>query len=226
MYTSLKSTMSAIGKRFSDLDWRLLFFIIPSLLLLVFLAISFATPGNPFTSLGSLHSLLFDRSLSAPDISPRNSFNSTNGNQTEIRNLNGLDRARIAVCLVGGARRFELTGPSIVQNILEVYTNADLFLHAPLDQNAYKFSLLNNVPRLASVRIFEPKPMPETEFELRVLTASNSPNGIQVISTAPLLHLTDSVKCFKFGYSQFFSCLFWREYNAFLMVPLPMCDTC
>lgn len=83
------------------------------------------------------------------------------------------------MCLVGGARRFELTGPSIIENILEVYPNADLFLHSPLDKNAYKFSLLKLAPRLASVRIFEPKPLNGTESQVRVLTAAHSPNGIQ-----------------------------------------------
>ncbi|GFZ10511.1 hypothetical protein Acr_21g0011100 [Actinidia rufa] len=65
-----------------------------------------------------------------------------------------LDRSRMAVCLVGGARR-------------------------PLDSNAFKFSLLKIAPRIASVRIFKPSPIPETESQFRVLTASNSPNGIQ-----------------------------------------------
>ncbi|CAN0927387.1 hypothetical protein LINGRAHAP2_LOCUS35871 [Linum grandiflorum] len=90
-----------------------------------------------------------------------------------------LDRSRIAVCLVGGARRFELTGPSIIENILKVYPNADLFLNSPLDENSFKFSLLKAAPKIAAVRIFQPSYVPETESSLRVLTASNSPNGIQ-----------------------------------------------
>jgi hypothetical protein len=93
-----------------------------------------------------------------------------------------LDRSRMAVCLVGGARRFELTGPSIVKNILQVYPNSDLFLHSNFDNNAFKFSILKTVPRLASVRIIIPQPLPETLPQLRVLTAANSPNGIQVCS--------------------------------------------
>ncbi|GAB4828421.1 hypothetical protein Ancab_035419 [Ancistrocladus abbreviatus] len=90
-----------------------------------------------------------------------------------------LDRSRMAVCLVGGARRFELTGPSIVERILKEYPNSDLFLNSPMDGNAYKLSLLKVAPRIAAVRIFEPKPIQETESQVRVLTAANSPNGIQ-----------------------------------------------
>ncbi|CAA6673546.1 unnamed protein product [Spirodela intermedia] len=90
-----------------------------------------------------------------------------------------LDRARIAICLVGGARHFELTGPTILKNILEEYLNADLFLHSPLDRDAFKLSLLAAAPRVAAVRIFVPKNIPETESQIRVLSSSGSPNGIQ-----------------------------------------------
>lgn len=100
-----------------------------------------------------------------------------------------LDRSRIAVCLVGGARRFELTGPSIIQKILKVYPNSDLFLHSPLDSKAYKLSLLKSARRIAGVRIFRPQYMPETESQVRVLTAQNSPNGIQVNSLIFFLQL-------------------------------------
>lgn len=92
-----------------------------------------------------------------------------------------LEKSKIAVCLVGGARRFELTGPSIMEKILRVYPNADLFLNSPLDQNSFKLRLLKDAPRLAWVRIFEPKPINETEPMVRVLTPMNSPNGIKVI---------------------------------------------
>uniref|UniRef100_A0A0E0EKT1 DUF7796 domain-containing protein n=1 Tax=Oryza meridionalis TaxID=40149 RepID=A0A0E0EKT1_9ORYZ len=52
---------------------------------------------------------------------------------------------RIAVCLVGAARRFELTGPSIARNVLAPqYPHADLFLHNPLDRDSYKFGLLKD----------------------------------------------------------------------------------
>ncbi|RZC55969.1 hypothetical protein C5167_014825 [Papaver somniferum] len=80
----------------------------------------------------------------------------------------------------GGARKFELTGPSIAENILNVYPNADLFLNAPLDKDSFKFSILKDVaPRIASIRIFQPTKLNETEFQRRVLTAYGSPNGIQ-----------------------------------------------
>lgn len=179
----------------SYLDWRFLFLLIPPLSLLLFLSFS-SSSTNPFSSFAPIRSLLF-----GPDDFTPASLNQTvtnpptftispplpESNRSESaetrrwrRRKYELLRSRVAVCLVGGARRFELTGPSIMEKVLEEYPNSDLFLHSPLDRNAFKFSLLKSAPRLASVRIFEPKPMPETESQARVLTAQNSPNGIQV----------------------------------------------
>ncbi|XP_015884150.1 uncharacterized protein LOC107419845 [Ziziphus jujuba] len=178
-------------KWISDLDWRLLFLIIPPLSLLIFLSIS-SVPTNPFSSFAPIRSFLLGHAFQQANnisVSPSGyqvsspnfvvSRNKSAEAQSWRRRKDELDRSRIAVCLVGGARRFELTGPSIMEKILREYPNSDLFLHSPLDQNAFKFSLLKSAPRLASVRIFEPKSLPETESQLRVLTAKNSPNGIQ-----------------------------------------------
>ncbi|KAK8642292.1 hypothetical protein V6N13_011643 [Hibiscus sabdariffa] len=155
--------ISMFIKKWSELDWRLLFLLIVPLSLLFFVS-----------SLSSTH---------IDSVVPHRFFifsKNSSDSKSSRPHLAGGDRWRIAVCLVGGARRFELTGPSIVENVLKRYPNADLFLHCPLDKNAFKLSLLKSAPRLASVRIFEQKPVPETEEQVRVLTAANSPNGIQV----------------------------------------------
>lgn len=121
-----------------------------------------------------------------------------------------MEKSKIAVCLVGGARRFELTGPSIMEKILRVYPNADLFLNSPLDQNSFKLRLLKDVPRLAWVRIFEPKPINETEPMVRVLTPMNSPNGIKVIINSFLLpYLFNS-------YTKFLLIKCWSIYGKYI----------
>lgn len=152
--------LTQFPKRALDLDWRLLFLIL------------FSATFLTYVSLSSSAATVF---LSLPKLAPFKSI-FRGHNDRPVQPLNG---SRIAVCLVGGARRFELTGPSIVERLLRVYENSDLFLHCPLDSNAYKLQLLNDAPRIASVRIFKPQLITETESQARVLTPSNSPNGIQ-----------------------------------------------
>ncbi|CAI5956264.1 unnamed protein product [Closterium sp. NIES-64] len=48
----------------------------------------------------------------------------------------------LAVCLVGGARDLDATGPTITHHLLPSLLPFDLFIHAPLDENAAKISAL------------------------------------------------------------------------------------
>ncbi|XP_042486877.1 uncharacterized protein LOC122067096, partial [Macadamia integrifolia] len=151
----------------SDLDWRLLLLLLIPFSFFFFLSLS-PSVANPYS--------LFSSSSTPPKSTL---FSHRIPHRSPPMKAADLNRSRIAICLVGGARRFELTGPSIVEKVLKVCKNSDLFLHSPLDRDAFKFSLLKVAPSLASVRIFKPTPLPETLEQIRVLTARNSPNGIQ-----------------------------------------------
>ncbi|KAJ1699917.1 hypothetical protein LUZ63_008429 [Rhynchospora breviuscula] len=87
--------------------------------------------------------------------------------------------SRTAICLVGGARRFELTGPTILEHVLNVLPEADLFVHSNLDENTFKLALLRSAPRVTEMRIRRPVRFRETEGHMRLLSAGSSPNGIQ-----------------------------------------------
>ncbi|XP_061372794.1 uncharacterized protein LOC133315229 [Gastrolobium bilobum] len=155
----------------SDLDWRFLVLIIPAVFILMFISLH-STTLNTFSSLYPVQQFL----LSLPFQKAKAVGINENNNHAS---KDELVRSRMAVCLVGGARRFELTGPSILEMIIKEYPNSDLFLHSPIDKDTFKFSLLRFAPKVAAVRIFHPQPLPENESYVRVLTAQNSPNGIQ-----------------------------------------------
>ncbi|CAA6656087.1 unnamed protein product [Spirodela intermedia] len=167
----MKRLTGAVGRRIS--------LITPlSLLLLVFLCLVYP-PASPVFPLPPSSSLLGRCSSDPPQLPSAQRGDAVAEGEVLRGRKPRLGSSRIAVCLVGGARRFELTGPSIVKNILEEYPNADLFLHSPLDKNAFKFSILKGSPRVAAVRIFVPEHINETEQQARVLTSHGSPNGIQ-----------------------------------------------
>lgn len=165
MLKSPRKLVTPFTKWVSDSsNWRLTGLIIPLLLFLIFFSFHSSTL-NGFAAFYPVQQLISNLPFQKA--------------KNDDAWKNELLRSRIAVCLVGGARRFELTGPSIIDMILKQYPNSDLFLHSPLDSDSFKFSLLKSAPRVAAVKIFYPKPLPENESYVRVLTAHNSPNGIQ-----------------------------------------------
>jgi hypothetical protein len=91
--------------------------------------------------------------------------------------------SRIAICLVGGARRFELTGPTILKYVLNVFPEADLFVHSNFDEDSFKLGLFRLAPRVTEVRIRRSVMFPETDEQRKLLLARSSPNGIQVCNT-------------------------------------------
>jgi hypothetical protein len=164
MVKSPRKLTSPISRWFFDINWGFIMLIIPLISFIIFFFYH-APTLDALSSFSSVQNLLFN----LPFINTANS-----------PSKDELLRSKIAVCLVGGARRFELTGPSILEMILKEYPNSDLFLHSPLDLDSFKFSLLKFAPKVAAVKIFLPQQFPENESFARVLTAHNSPQGIQV----------------------------------------------
>jgi hypothetical protein len=170
---SSRNLTNPFSKWFSDINWRFIVLIIPLFSFIIFF--SFHAPNlNDLSSFSSVKNLLIDLPLQKV----KNGLFSDNTVKSPTKDE--LLRSKIAVCLVGGARRFELTGPSILDMILKEYPNSDLFLNSPLDSDSFKFSLLKFAPKIAAIKIFHPQPLPENESSVHVLTADNSPNGIQV----------------------------------------------
>ncbi|GJP75830.1 hypothetical protein CLOP_g6229 [Closterium sp. NIES-67] len=56
--------------------------------------------------------------------------------------VKGKPPSRVAICLVGGAREFHLTAPTLLRYLLPAYPSAHVFLLAPLDHSAHRLSLL------------------------------------------------------------------------------------
>ncbi|KAI3837733.1 hypothetical protein MKX03_008340 [Papaver bracteatum] len=174
--------MQLTGSAAPYLNFRLVLLILPCCSFLLFLSLSSTNTNifSTFTPLTNFLSNLSSPSLTYSDRTSESVSDSTRLGNEDKKKKELLLGSRIAVCLVGGARKFEITGPSIAENILNVYPNADLFLNSPLDKDSFKFSILKDIaPRIASIRIFKPTKLNETESQRRVLTPSGSPNGRQ-----------------------------------------------
>ncbi|EFJ27873.1 hypothetical protein SELMODRAFT_76377, partial [Selaginella moellendorffii] len=87
--------------------------------------------------------------------------------------------SRVAICLLGQLRHFELTGPSIRKFVIDAHKDADIFLNVPLDENTWKIALLGVNARFRIARIFRAYDMLESTMHKELLKSKSSPNGVQ-----------------------------------------------
>ena len=85
---------------------------------------------------------------------------------------------RVAICLAGGLRHFELTGPSIQEHLLSAYPNADVFVVTPLDNSTWKLPLLHS-SHVVGVRVAVQADIPETQALKDLFHYMSSPLGRQ-----------------------------------------------
>lgn len=88
---------------------------------------------------------------------------------------------RTAICLVGSARTFEATGPSIVHFLVrQLEPQADLFLNSPMDSDSAKMWILSRAASVAAIRIFPVVDVDPDKYPTKILRNVGSPKGIQV----------------------------------------------
>jgi len=93
---------------------------------------------------------------------------------------------RTAICLVGSARTFQATGPSILHFLVrQLEPHADLFLNSPMDSDSAKMWILARAASVAAIRIFPAVDVDPDKYSTKVLRSLGSPKGVQV--SAPLL---------------------------------------
>ncbi|GAQ85767.1 RING/FYVE/PHD zinc finger superfamily protein [Klebsormidium nitens] len=90
-----------------------------------------------------------------------------------------VSEVRTAICLSGGARSFELTGPSIKDRLLSAYPNSDVFLVVPFDADAHKLSLLAGTGNIVHAEVAVQALMREDDVSKELFDEIGSPNGVQ-----------------------------------------------
>lgn len=91
----------------------------------------------------------------------------------------------MAICLAGGLRAFQLTGPSIAHHLLSSFPEGHVFISSAVDETSHKLFLLNPPPQgppvaqLKGVRFLPQAPLDESTPGARLLSSVGSPNGIQ-----------------------------------------------
>lgn len=86
---------------------------------------------------------------------------------------------KIAVCLIGEARHFEINGPSIERHLVGTYKNSDLYVFLRLDENSWKLSLLSPHPSFAFLHVEEQQPLDPSAHPTHILSVPSIQGQLQ-----------------------------------------------
>ncbi|CAI7770881.1 unnamed protein product [Closterium sp. NIES-53] len=129
---------------------------------------------------------------------------------------------RVAICLIGGARHFELTASSLKRHVLSAYLASHAFIIASLDGDAKKLALLAAHPAVVSVSVRRQVLINESRFPTHVL-AVPSVQG-QLHQFLKVEQCAAAITSFEHDHRFKYTWVLWTRLDTYWTAPPPPLD--
>ncbi|GJP33270.1 hypothetical protein CLOM_g17819 [Closterium sp. NIES-68] len=121
------------------------------------------------------------------------------------------------MCLIGGARHFELTAASLKRHVLSAYPGAHAFLIASLDGDAKKLALLAAHPSVVSVSVSRQARINETHFPTHVLAVPS----VQLHQFFKIEQCAAAITSFERKHGFKYVWILWTRLDTYWTAPPP-----